>query len=127
MEKNIFNRNSSLITNTYGKCMLASKHQSNPLKHSTNNESSKFYNGNDSLKSSGLELVLSVVFHFSYFLWSFVLVDYFVDGVDVCHYVSKTMINAHPNLQDHFLLYFSLFSLDTVKSLHGIISFVLAM
>lgn len=25
------------------------------------------------------------------------------------------------------LLYFSLFSLDTVKSLHGIISFVLAM
>lgn len=39
--------------------MLASKHESNPLKHSTNNESSKFYNGNDSLKSAGLELVLS--------------------------------------------------------------------
>lgn len=39
--------------------MLASKHQSNPLKYSTDNESSKFYNGNDRLKYSGLELVLS--------------------------------------------------------------------
>lgn len=66
-----------------------------------------------------------MVFHFSYFLRSSVLVDYFVDGVDVCHYVSMMMINAHPNLQDYFLLYFSLFILDTVKNLHGIISFVL--